>query len=495
MKTTIFLPLMLCCVVAAAQDNTISQTLPELQEWYSIKGSIFNTGAKVSYLPGFDSLGGGMNAITQHINGKDIVWYNRFPFDTTAQFQWKSGGAFDVYQLDANGDGIPDYFDTKGRVYRGRKGQKPESEPAIILSRGGTQNPLIGDLNNDGYDDLLAYNDPDYFDVILGNRELSAMTRTTVEFPTKNHHYVGGYFSEQGKPRIILFHTTVSDETFTIYDVIITNTGNQPKVTLEYLHQISEFKNNGENVYDPYRGYLYWNKRTGQNYLMLTKTVKPGENKVTRVGYTIANDKLIFVKEKSLGGNLWSYLECSVDGDENEDFIITSIIKENNQEQEVLAIYTGLSINNPTAVAFCRRSYCGLDDWVSCIGDVNKDGIGDIAYGGSDGCFSVYLGLDWRKVGVNDIAEFNSFKIHQNIPNPVHKDRKTLLPVSLNTSGKYSLTLYDVQGNTIKELFVGELSEGDHKIPLDLMGLSAGMYVVKMSNGSVSRERAIMIGE
>lgn len=107
----------------------------------------------------------------------------------------------------------------------------------------------------------------------------------------------------------------------------------------------------------------------------------------------------------------------------------------------------------------------------------------------------VYLGLDWRKVSVNDIAEFNSFKIHQNIPNPVQKDRKTLLPVSLKKAGNYSLTLYDLQGSKIKELFTGELSEGEHKIPLDLMGLSAGMYIVKMNNGSASRERAIMIGE
>ena len=72
---------------------------------------------------------------------------------------------------------------------------------------------------------------------------------------------------------------------------------------------------------------------------------------------------------------------------------------------------------------------------------------------------------------------------------------RSLLPVSLKKAGKYSLSLYDVQGNTIKELFVGELSEGEHNIPLDLMGLSAGMYIVKMNNGSVSRERAIMIGE
>jgi hypothetical protein len=92
-------------------------------------------------------------------------------------------------------------------------------------------------------------------------------------------------------------------------------------------------------------------------------------------------------------------------------------------------------------------------------------------------------------------TELNAFKLHQNIPNPVQKDRKTLLPVSLKQGGNYAITLYSLQGSKIKDLFNGELSEGEHNIPLDLMGLSAGMYIVKMSTDAVSRERAIMIGE
>jgi hypothetical protein len=267
MKKFLILIMLLCGINAMAQENAAS--LPELQEWYSWKGSIFNTGGRVSYLPGFDSVGGGLNAITQHRNGKDIVWYNRFPFDTTSQFQWKSGGAYAVFQFDANGDGIPDYFDNKGRVYQGIKGQKPESEPAIILSRGGTLKPLIGDLNNDGYDDILAYNDRDYFDVILGNKDISDMTRVTITYPMKESIYVGGYFSESGKPRIILFNDWGSFESFTIYAVTITYTGNQPSVSFEQLDSIEKSKGSSdEKLYEICCNYFYWNKRTGQNYLV-----------------------------------------------------------------------------------------------------------------------------------------------------------------------------------------------------------------------------------
>ena len=494
-----FLIMMLFCgVSAAAQDNTVSQNLPELQEWYSWKGSIFTTGGKVSYLPGFDSLGGGLNAITQH-RGGDPVWYNRFPFDTTAQFQWKSGGAFDVYQLDANGDGIPDYFDTKGRVYRGRKGQKPESEPAVILSRGGTKNPLIGDLNNDGYDDLLAYNDEKFLDVVFGNKDISAMTRITIQYPIETSHYVGGYFSESGKPRIIFYYDWGSFESFAIYALNISYTGNKPTISFEQLDIIRTFKSSSsEKIYETCCNYFYWNKRTGENYFVLSLTMKPGETKPKYVAYTITKDKFVFLRENAVSGGSYSYLSGSIDGDKEEDFIGGRSIKIDGVSYRSMAILPGLPLDKSepiSPVAFFRRPLCGYSEWVSYIRDVNNDGIGDLAYGGADGCFSIYLGLDWRKVSVNDIVEFNSFKIHQNIPNPVQKDRKTLLPISLNKSGNYSLTLYDMQGNKIKELFVGELSEGEHKIPLDLIGLSAGMYIVKMNNGSVSRERAILIGE
>ena len=485
MKTTIFLPLMLCCVVAAAQDNTVSQNLPELQEWYSWKGSIFTTGGKVSYLPGFDSLGGGLNAITQH-RGGDPVWYNRFPFDTVKQFSWKSGGAFDVYQLDANGDGIPDYFDTKGRVYRGRKGQKPESEPAVILSRGGTKNPLIGDMNNDGNDDLLAYNDESYLDIVFGNKDLSAMTRITVHFPVETSHYVGGYFSESGKPRIIFYYDWGSFESFAIYALNITYTGNKPTISFEQLDIIRTFKSNSsEKIYELSLSTLttIYKEPLG----IFTRRVTSSDPYASEGDfYTIQNDKFkfLFTDTRSFGTPF--FLRYSADKDTTPDLV--------RAQKGIFYLFSGYPQKSSLAKAIIPLSSSCSNVIANTINDVNNDGINDVAFG-ADGCFSVYLGLDWRKVGVNEVAEYNSFKIHQNIPNPVQKDRKTLLPVSLKQQGSYTITLYSLQGNKIKELFTSELSEGDHKIPLDLMGLSAGMYIVKMNNGSVSRERAIMIGE
>jgi hypothetical protein len=358
----------------------------------------------------------------------------------------------------------------------------------------GLYSPLIGDMNNDGFTDVIDPNSETSFDVIFGNQDLTKILSVSVQF-SKPSDYIGGYFSESGKPRIILFNDWGSFESFTIYAVTITYTGNQPSIALEQLDIIRTFKGSSEKIYEPCCNYVYWNKRTGQNYLVLSLTMKPGETKTKYTEYTITNDRFVLLSENAVGGAQYSYLSGSVDGDDEEDFIAGRSIKIDGIPYRSMAIFSDFPKDQRSPVAFFRRPLCGLNEWLSYIGDVNNDGIGDIAYGGSDGCFAVYLGLDWRTVNINSVAEYNSFKIHQNIPNPIQKDRKTLLPVSLKKQGNYSIVLYSLQGSKIKELFNGELSEGEHNIPLDLMDLSAGMYIVKMSTGSVSCERAIMIGE
>jgi hypothetical protein len=53
-------------------------------------------------------------------------------------------------------------------------------------------------------------------------------------------------FRNQGKPRIILFNDWGSFESFTIYAVTITYTGNQPSVALEQLDSIEKSKGSSD---------------------------------------------------------------------------------------------------------------------------------------------------------------------------------------------------------------------------------------------------------
>lgn len=463
----------------AAQDNTVTQNLPELQEWYSVKGAVRGL---VSYLPGFDSVGGGMNAITINMGNSDRVFYNRFPFDTTAQFQWKPDGGEIVVQIDFNNDGIHDYVDYRGRLYTGsKKGEKPNPEPIRTLTTRIADRNFIHDFNNDSYPDVMVRNGAARVEILFGNKELSQMKRSTKPYP-RSASFIGGYSNEDGKPRMILYSHEDYTEGFYLYGIRTANKGDSTEIFLDELDKIEIQKLNK----DESRKFDAAGSSTFLSKQEVLFELQYADFKKAEI-YRILNDKLSLSITFDSTIVITHYLEGSIDGDEGNEFMGVF----NGSEFVFFNILIDKDIK---PVLRMPERDCG-GDFVKVINDVNNDGLNDIAYSGTRGCFSIYLGLDWRKVGVNDIAEFNSFKIHQNIPNPVQKDRKTLLPVSLKKAGNYSLTLYDLQGSKIKELFTGELSEGEHKIPLDLMGLSAGMYIVKMNNGSASRERAIMIGE
>ncbi|MFN5308044.1 MAG: T9SS type A sorting domain-containing protein [Candidatus Kapaibacterium sp.] len=487
MKKFLILIMLLCSINAVAQENAAS--LPELQEWYSIKGGGYSP--FISYLPGFDSVGGGLNAITHRRRNSDPVFYNRFPFDTASQFQWKVNGAYAVVQIDFNNDGIHDYLDTKGRIYTGtKKGEKPNPEPVRVLSRGIVDNPLIHDFNNDSLPDVLLWNTGADFEIIFGNKELSKIRRTIKRYP-KSADYIGGYSNEDGKPRMILYSNEDYREGFYLYGIRTASKGDSVEIFLDELDkiEIQKFNKDEPQKFEATQTLLYKNVAS-EGVLFKFVYANPQQGNPVSNAYLIIQDKFIDQK-KSIPGTI--ALEGSFDGDTIPDIGTLELIIKDNIKKWYIQLYSGNTLINQVPVSQFEVPR-GLLGFLEYIGDINGDGLGDLAYGHENGMM-IYLGLDWRKVSVNEVAEYNSFKLHQNIPNPVQKDRKTLLPVSLKQGGNYAITLYSLQGSKIKDLFNGELSEGEHKIPLDLMGLSAGMYIVKMNNGSISRERAIMIGE
>ncbi len=497
MKKCIVSIFILCCISAAAQDNNVTQTLPELQEWYSIKGG--GISPMISYLPGFDSVGGGLNAITHKRSNSDPVFYNRFPFDTASQFQWKPDGGEIVVQIDFNNDGIHDYVDYRGRLYTGsKKGEKPNPEPIRTLTSRIADRNFIHDFNNDSYPDVMVRNGAARVEILFGNKELSQMKRSTKPYP-RAASFIGGYTNEEGKPRFILYANEDYTEGFYLYGIRTANKGDSTEIFLDELDKIEIEKENKNDPqkYNPILTMIYQEKESTLPFVNISKKDDNNPNLSRRYGYIIQNDKFTTSRNNAPGLGRTAALKGSIDGDSIPDIIQSILTTDNGNNRIAYYLFPGNpQFSDGIAKAyFPYNSKCSNDGNISYIGDVNRDGIGDIGLGCIGDFFAIYLGLDWRKVGVNEIAEFNSFKLHQNIPNPVQKDRKTLLPVSLKQQGSHTITLYSLQGSKIKELFVGELSEGEHKIPLDLMGISAGMYVVKMSNGSISRERAIMIGE
>ncbi|MCD4733602.1 T9SS type A sorting domain-containing protein [bacterium] len=75
-------------------------------------------------------------------------------------------------------------------------------------------------------------------------------------------------------------------------------------------------------------------------------------------------------------------------------------------------------------------------------------------------------------------------------PNPVVSE----LTLELNSGGSdCRVTLYDLSGRLVDNLYSGSLSEGRHSLSFDLASRPAGVYLLRVESGSVSENRRVVI--
>ena len=93
--------------------------------------------------------------------------------------------------------------------------------------------------------------------------------------------------------------------------------------------------------------------------------------------------------------------------------------------------------------------------------------------------------------GVNEInaGPINSLSVY---PNPVHGSENTLA-FSLDKSSKVSIELVNAIGQVSKTVDFGVLNAGEQKLKLDVEGLQAGFYIVKVKAGDFTAVHKINI--
>jgi hypothetical protein len=123
---------------------------PVLQEWWRAPNAMV-VGGETAYLPNFYM---GKSAMAIMFNERGATWLNRFPGDTLDIFSWKTG--LPILTGDFNGDGLTDYLDGSGYLYKGIKGDfAAEKEPSGRIFEGRPQTITVCDANHDGKDDIL----------------------------------------------------------------------------------------------------------------------------------------------------------------------------------------------------------------------------------------------------------------------------------------------------------------------------------------------------
>jgi hypothetical protein len=85
----------------------------------------------------------------------------------------------------------------------------------------------------------------------------------------------------------------------------------------------------------------------------------------------------------------------------------------------------------------------------------------------------------------------NEFVLEQNYPNPFNPS--TTIKFALPEKASVTLTVYNMLGEKIKDLFIGEKESGYHQISFDAANLPSGVYVYRLNAGDFLSSKKMML--
>lgn len=90
-----------------------------------------------------------------------------------------------------------------------------------------------------------------------------------------------------------------------------------------------------------------------------------------------------------------------------------------------------------------------------------------------------------------EFADVTAFSLSQNYPNPFNPT--TNIEFNLSESGNVTLAVYTMQGQLVATLAEGLYSHGSHTITFNASSLSSGMYVYRLTSGSGSQMKKMLL--
>ena len=102
------------------------------------------------------------------------------------------------------------------------------------------------------------------------------------------------------------------------------------------------------------------------------------------------------------------------------------------------------------------------------------------------------LAISDKTTGIK--SENNTYKryaLEQNYPNPFNPE--TLIKYELAVDSKVSIKVYDLLGSEVADLVNETQSSGLHSVKFNGSNLPSGVYLVKMTSGSFSDSRKIVL--
>ena len=499
--------LLLCCLISAytlrAQDTS---KIPSLKVWYEIP-NVWNA----SYLEKFDTANGGNGALVLNRSwGEGQTIYMQGRGDTTNRFTWERwggmGGGQYVETVDFNGDGVNDYLQGDGIIYRGKtKNAPPESIPVARydITFYGIGRRCVADFNNDGKEDLLSgivsgipldrAPGPFIGRIILGNSDLTKMK--VLEMPVvkgvaEDIQNIVSAWRENGKNYLVLYEYTPDtfdprSDGFVLYEFTITADSAVHYTELDYI----PFKSWPSNVvpYYSYSSSFVWHSRDMNEH---TLVVTLGPNIRTSEVYSIIAGHFVHSYHKQTP--------------EYEVWPLAYSVKNMAENGYVRCfarncfLYHGDPAKDSTRIARFPDGIEGNEyviQHVTSIGDVNNDGKGDIGavyIGNNTGILRIYLGAD----SVSSVSTADSQAAVLSLPDPqVSSDGLLSVLLNINHPSQYTLEIFSLRGQKLHVLMDEYLQIGEYRCTLQLSvtNLPSGMYNLRLSDGTRMVDKGILI--
>ena len=415
-----------------------------------------DTSAKM-ILPGENLLTGDLNGdgntdvvtrIGSYNDTVAIYWGTSTGIDTVhpTKLRWKQhldDFGFGMYIGNIIGDSTPDLVisapssDYSGKVYIYRGGASFDTVPALVLKGDSAYhqygvNCAIGDLNNDGFNDLIIKgnfqywptNDLwNYIDIWWGGTSLDSLQRTRIR---------SAYFNSDGLACFDVNGDGIADLLWTVKD------------SLDWV-------------------YVHYG---GKNFdtIPSLRLKDPG---FAEYGTSIVN-----------AGDM--------NGDGYDDILVAAPY---SQVTGYVYVYSGGPKMDGTLDAYAslaHDSYFGGS--IAGIGDVNGDGLADIIVGAprypfyeKRGYWAIFLGS--KNIKVTSVPEQadppRSFELNQNYPNPFNST--TIISYRLEGRSRVQIVISNSAGQTVSTINKGEEESGDHQIRFDASHLSSGTYFYEIS--------------
>jgi len=166
------------------------------------------------------------------------------------------------------------------------------------------------------------------------------------------------------------------------------------------------------------------------------------------------------------------------------DFLTDVTIIDNNDRDD---IYKATALNNDIqtyiAVSLENKSFDS-----NSLRLMIEDGAAlDIEH------INIVAGNQSSEVSVRwDAAEIHNFEIANVYPNPFNP--VTQIDYNLNQAGNLKISVYNILGQEVAELYSGYQTEGSNFVTWDATSMSSGVYYITMAlNGQVDTHKAVLV--